>query len=140
MAQREDIHRELDFLTDLLSGRVRWLAGAVLALSWGFAVASPQVSGSSFSVPPGRLLMPMILALAAILSDLLQYIFGYLNNLRMLRAVEANPDGRVGFDRNDPLWRMRSHLFHAKIALAIAAGGWLVLVLGLQLLAWGRPS
>ena len=61
--------------------------------------------------------------------DLVQYIAGYLENLRLLKRVEHERPTEVTYDPKSPLYRAQGALFYAKQVTAIVAVCWLIAIL-----------
>lgn len=128
MPDQNKVIEELDFLTDVLSNRVRTTAAGVLAFCLGFIVEGSQsVTGGFLSAR--EVAPPIALSLLALLSDLLQYVFGYILNMRMLRALSLADGGSLAYDRGALSYRARHYCFYLKIVCALAAAQWLIVLL-----------
>jgi hypothetical protein len=132
MPTRADIRAELNFLSDVLSTRVRTIAAGVLAFAWAFLVeGSTDPNGGLIGA--AQLLGPIVLALLALTADLAQYICGYWLNLAMLRGMDIEESAQVDFDTRNFFYRARLWMFSAKILLSIAGTVWLMVVVGVEL-------
>jgi hypothetical protein len=131
---RLKIMEELDFLTDVLSNRVRTIAGGVLAFCWAFVVEGSQVAGGGF-IAVQELLTPITLAMLALALDLSQYVFGYSLNRRMLRDLALTEQDSLPYQTDALTYRARRWSFNLKIVCALAATVWLLALLGTKMAA-----
>jgi hypothetical protein len=126
---KKELIDELNFLSDVLSERTRWVAGWVLGLGWLVII---QGSDAPRFLAPKDIIPPITLALVALLLDFSQYCFGYVLNLRLLNSFPKNTDS-LPYDTGILLYRLRLFAFYAKIWAALIATAWLVLVLAVRL-------
>jgi hypothetical protein len=126
---KKELINELNFLTDVLSDRTRWLAGWVLGLSWLVMIQSSNAPGF---LAPHDIIEPTALALLALLIDFSQYCFGYILNLRVLNSFPSDTES-VPYDTGSLLYRLRLFAFYAKIAVALVATTWLIVVLAIRI-------
>ena len=127
MPDKVGIANELVALSNRLSEQTRHISFGVLAFCWAFIVEGQIIN--TISVLPS-----VILASASILFDFLQYLVGVLYNLLLLRQMERDSLNQISYDSTHPLYRLRQAMFVLKIALTIAATGWLGNVLVLSFL------
>ena len=127
MPTKKELIDELNFLTDVLSDRTRWLAGWVLALSWLVIIQSGDAPGF---LEPHDIIQPAALALLALLIDFSQYFFGYVLNYRVLHSFSDDTES-VPYDPGSLLYRLRLFAFYAKLAMALVATCWLLVVLAI---------
>jgi hypothetical protein len=110
---KRELIDELNFLTDVLSDRTRWLAGWVLGLGW--LVIIQDASAPAF-LDKRDIIEPIALALLALLIDFFQYCFGYVLNLRLLNSFPADTES-LSYDTGALLYRFRLLAFYARFRL-----------------------
>ena len=130
MPTKKELIDELNFLTDVLSDRTRWLAGWVLGLSWLVIIQNGDAGNAPRFLQPHDIIEPTALALLAFLIDFSQYVFGYVLNYRMLHSFPADTDS-APYDPGSLLYRLRLFAFYAKISIALVAALWLFTVLAI---------
>jgi hypothetical protein len=127
-AEVKEIDQRLDAVTDLMSNRVRTIAGGVAAFGWSIMVGLPDMS--PISINRRLLFMPVALSLASLMADLLQYFVIWMEYIYQR--------SRIGKGYRSGSWRglhmTASLLFTAKIILVAVSACWLVTVLGLSLM------
>jgi hypothetical protein len=127
MPTRAEIRDELNFLSDLISTRVRAISGGVLAISWALLIEgagseAPLVAATGLTVP-------IAAAIATLVADIAQYGFGLLLNLRLYGRMRREALESIAYDSGAPLYRLRQLMFPLKLALCALATGWLIAVL-----------
>jgi len=127
-----EVGLQLTTLSDRISTQVRTLSLGVLAMAWLFLSkdkSAPQLSISQHEV---QLAGIALLAILALVSDLVQYQIGYRYTLRHLRDAERTNATSVTYDKKDLAYKARSAFFYAKQSFVALAAGWLVLLLVLS--------
>ncbi|UFZ05535.1 hypothetical protein LQG66_04240 [Bradyrhizobium ontarionense] len=133
---RKRVSDDLDITTAALTDRSRVISLGIVALCWAFIIGELPKTGG-IKVPAVNLLGPIFLALCAILSDWLQFLFGYFSSLGTLRAIEADPNAANEYDVSSLRYRLRFAMFYAKQVFCFAAAIWFLLAILLTLLsAW----
>jgi len=122
--------QEAQWLSDRLSVQVRWVAVGILAFVWGLIISPPK----GLDLSPKLLLWAGLLAILALLLDLLQYLFGYLYTMQTLRKIEKGKTEQ-SYNRRHPLYRLRDACFVAKQIVVFVAGILLVVAVVPPLLA-----
>lgn len=117
----QQVSQEAQWLSDRLSVQVRWVAVGILAFAWGLIISPPK----ELTLSPKLLLWAGLLAVLALLVDLLQYVVGYIYTMRILRKVEGG--ATENYNRRHPLYRLRHYCFVGKQVIAFAAGAVLVI-------------
>jgi hypothetical protein len=133
---KKELIDELNFLTDVLSDRMRWLAGWVLGLSW--LVIIQGTDAPSF-LERHDIIAPIVLALLALLIDFSRYCFGYKLNLRLINSFPCETE-TIRYDGGTLLYRLRRFAFYAKIAVTVVAASRLVIVLAIRFVHMLRGS
>jgi hypothetical protein len=125
----EELYQELQFLSDRLSTQVRTVALSVIALVWLFVAGASQLT--SLPAMPSRqaLLRIAALALASLVFDYLQYVFGYLAANALRKTAERGGAKSAEYDYADWRYRARSALFWLKQLTVLASVAWLGLEL-----------
>lgn len=111
-----EVSEEAQWLSDRLSVQVRWVAVGILAFVWGLIISPPR----ELAIAQRLVLWAGLLAIAALLVDLLQYVVGYVYTVRILRRMERGID--ASYNRRHPLYRLRHYCFVAKQIIALGAG------------------
>jgi hypothetical protein len=130
---RQKVMEELNFLTDVLSNRVRTIAGGVLAFCWAFVVEGSQNPTGAGLVSVWEVITPIGLALFALTFDLSQYMFGYSLNRRMLRELALKKQDSVPYRTDALAYRARGWSFNLKLVCALVAVLWLIGLLGVKM-------
>ena len=123
MPERSKIIEELNFLSDILSQRVRAFSVGVLVFCWAFVF-----EGKGLSIKD--LMVPGSFAVLALLLDSAQYAAGILLNMVMLRRMRRENKEAIAYDRKHPLYRARQVAFPLKIisvAISIISLFWLLI-------------
>jgi hypothetical protein len=131
MPTRKAIIDELDFLSGLISERVRSAAAVILAFCWAFIVEGAGGDGGFLAA--GAVMPPLLLAVASLVADFVQYLAGLRLNLRTLRRMEREGLDETGYDPRDSLYRLRQLMFHLKMVFLAASLAWLLVVIVLRL-------
>jgi hypothetical protein len=111
-----EVSEEAQWLSDRLSVQVRWVAVGILAFVWGLIISPPR----ELAISQRLVLWAGLLAIAALLVDLLQYVVGYVYTVRILRRMERGID--ASYNRRHLLYRLRHYCFVAKQIIALGAG------------------
>ena len=122
--------QEAQWLSDRLSVQVRWVAVGILAFAWGLIISPPK----GLELSPKLLLWAGLLAILALILDLLQYVFGYVYTMKILRKIEKEKIEQ-SYSRRHPLYRLRDACFVAKQIVVFVAGIVLVVAVVPSLLA-----
>jgi hypothetical protein len=128
MPTRTKVAEELNFLSDLISNRVRTIAGGVLAIAWALLIEGRGANGQPL-VSAHDLTGPMTAAIATLIADVAQYGFGLVLNLRMYRYMQRQDLSEMAYDPRHMLYRLRQWMFQIKLALCAVASFWLVILL-----------
>jgi hypothetical protein len=123
MPTTDKLIEQLDFLSDLLSNRVRTISGGILALAWLFLSG-----GSSSPVLPAKpdrnlLLVSGGLAITALACDYLQYVCGFVETKQVFE--EAKDSGSASYSRTAAFYIARQFFFWLKQVVMVAALGFL---------------
>jgi hypothetical protein len=125
MPTTDKLIEQLDFLSDLLSNRVRTISGAILALAWLFLSG-----GSSSPVLPAKpdtelLLISGGLAITVLICDYLQYLFGYVQTKQVFKQAEKSAGKAANFHSKAFTYRARQLFFGLKQLFMVVALGFL---------------
>jgi hypothetical protein len=121
---------ELRFLSDRLSDSVRTVAWSVLGLVWLFLTGGESSPVLPVAPNKGMLLTSGALALAALVLDYLQYLFGYLTAEQVLKEAEGSAETNAQYDPGGELYRIRTFVFWLKqVVMGLALGALCVAVL-----------
>lgn len=123
MATAHDIMTELNYLTELISKRIRTVSLSVLAFCWAL------IMQDTMSVSPLLIVPSLGLCLLALCGDIMQYIAGFMLNRQMLSRMEKENIEELSYPTSAPLYVLRKKLFVLKIALTVVGAFWLVGVL-----------
>ncbi|MCH8038975.1 MAG: hypothetical protein IH977_01335 [Nitrospinae bacterium] len=123
---------DLNFLTDLISNRVRTISFGVLAFCWLFILQN--TSGQSLIASNKQLMIPVSLAILSLIADLAQYWFGYYSTRLLLSQSEKVKRDDLSYDYHSFSYLMRTAMFFAKQFLMGVATIWLLVILGLKVL------
>lgn len=124
-----EVSQEAQWLSDRLSVQVRWVAVGILAFVWGLIISPPR----ELAISQRLVLGAGLLAIAALLVDLLQYVVGYVYTMRILRRMERGSE--ASYNRRHLLYRLRHYCFVAKQVIALGAGVMLAIAVLPPLLA-----
>lgn len=124
-----EVSQEAQWLSDRLSVQVRWVAVGILAFVWGLIISPPR----ELAISQRLVLSAGLLAIAALLVDLLQYVVGYVYTIRILRRMERGAE--ASYNRRHLLYRLRHYCFVAKQIIALGAGVMLAIAVLPPLLA-----
>ena len=81
------------------------------------------------TIPLSDLLVPICLAISALVADFAQYWFGYLDNLLVKNRMKHNGLEDLEYDENSLTYRLRGMMFYTKQVLMIGAAIWLIAIL-----------
>jgi hypothetical protein len=93
MVSKEDVRKELDFLTDQLSPQVRTTAFEALVFAWGLLVGDSAVARSIAGQLEWHLVAVGAMAVLTMFLDFAQYLAGYINVHSLYRTMgSVNPE------------------------------------------------
>jgi hypothetical protein len=124
MATVAEILEDLNFVTDLLSNRVRTISVSILAIAWLFIAGGD--SSPVLPTKPDRILLLVSggFALLTLICDYLQYIFGYIGTNKVMgQAERSTAPKQADFDYKAFVWRARNALFWIKQGLMVVTLG-----------------
>jgi hypothetical protein len=139
MASKNDILKELDFVTDRLSTQVRSVALGVLAFSWGLIVSDSRVAQDLRELLIKNLVGIGAAAIVVMLFDFLQYLAGYSNTMKAYKEMESLRTDHAEYDEDNKFFKLRKFFFYAKIVGVTLTVLWLVGALGYWI-AFTKPS
>jgi len=129
MAKKERIVDDLQRLTDRISTQVRTVAIGILAISWGVIVGQPQIVGSDSESLRKHLAFIGLVALAVMICDFLQYLFGYLSTKKVLLKMEKEKADEAKYDYAAPTYRLAYFFFWFKQVSLLIACAWLFIAI-----------
>lgn len=133
MASKEDIIKEMDFLSDRISTQVRTVALGLLGITWGLLIGKSEVA-VQIATSTGKNLMAIGgIAILAMFLDFLQYFFGYWYTHSLFKDMEKENKEEAKYKYSDARYRLRTCLFWAKQIILMIAVLWFVVVLFLYL-------
>jgi hypothetical protein len=133
MATKKELIDELNFLTELLSNRIRTISIGILAFCWLFIFNNISGQNTPHLIENQILLVPVFLAISALVADFAQYWFGFVNTRSILRNKEEKGLD-ISYDYYSLSYRLRTIMFYAKQVLVLAASVWLLVVLGIKIM------
>jgi hypothetical protein len=125
----KDVYEELQFISDRISTQVRAIALSVLALVWLFLAGGSSAPALVPSPDRRSLLAMAAFGLAALVSDYLQYLFGYWATSGVRKTAERAKQETAEFIYTDARYRARVFCFWLKQVLTLVAVGWLMVAL-----------
>lgn len=133
MPTKKEIIEELNFLTELVSTRVRTISAGTLAFCWVLIFESIFKKGSTTIISINLLLVPVSLAILTLVADFAQYWFGYVGTHRAFKEMEEEDKEDISYDYTALAYRVRSFMFYMKQALMLASVLSLFIIIGLRI-------
>jgi hypothetical protein len=133
MPTKKETIAELNFLTELLSTRVRTISAGTLAFCWVLIFESIFKKGSTTIIDINLLLVPVSLAILTLVADFAQYWFGYLDAHTAFNEMEEKDKEFINYDYTTLAYRMRTLLFHIKQAFMLGSVLSLLIVVGMRI-------
>jgi hypothetical protein len=130
MASIELIRGDLDSMSERISESSRTISLGVLALVWLFIAGGDETPILSITPSQALLMVSGALVLLSLLSDYLQYFFGYLNSKDVLAEAEASTEKEAKYQTDSKLYQARALAFWLKQVLSVGA----LITLGLALI------
>ena len=121
MPSVEKICEDLEVLSGKISDLTRTISLSVLALVWLFIAGGDDAPILRSSPNGDLLLMSGLFVLLSLLSDYLQFVFGYANSKEVLSVAEASEARQAKYNSKSVLYRARSLLFWLKQLFALSA-------------------
>lgn len=133
ICQRAHLIEDLNWISDRVSGRVWTICVGVLAFCVTFVIQSIEAEEKVF-LEPESVIGPMVLALLALLFDLIQYIAAYRLTYGLLGEIEDEGIQEKRFDTSSLNYKLRTLSYWSKITLCAAAALWLVVTASIRTL------
>jgi hypothetical protein len=126
MPTKDELVKELNWLTEKISSQVWTLNFGTLATTWSLLIAGR--SGEKL-IESGDAIPIILLCIVAMLCELGQYYAGYINALSIKEELKKSGEEEFDYDERAPLYILRECLFYVKAMLSLAAATWLVVIL-----------
>jgi hypothetical protein len=110
----DDLVKRLDSITTRLSDKLRALALGVIAFCWALLAARDPVPQAIASAHHNWILWTAILAIFALLCDLLQSLINYAVSSQLRRSMELKRESSGSFQYDSWLFRLQAWLFWIK--------------------------
>lgn len=133
MPSKDDVLKDLASLSGRISDRLWTVSVGVLAFCITFILEAAGREHSPF-LQPVQVIGPIILALSALVLDLVQYVAGYILNKLVLNEMETEGSEFKLYPSSALSRRVRITAFWLKLVFSIAATGWLIFVVARQTL------
>ncbi|MEL6999248.1 MAG: hypothetical protein ACFB03_12225 [Paracoccaceae bacterium] len=130
MPNKNEVIENLNWVTERISDRVWTVSVGVIAVSLSYIVESASGKSAPF-LQPQQVAIPAVLALLALLSDLVQYVLANRQNIALLRRMEAEGVDEMRFPK-DWMRAGRSAAFSAKFGFCLIAVLWITVVTGVR--------
>lgn len=129
MVCKQDIIKEMDFLSDRISTQVRTVALGLLGITWGVLIGKSDVAlGIARSIGKNLMVIGGIAILAMFL-DFLQYFFGYWYTYSLFNDMEKTNKEEVKYKYSDVRYRLRTCLYWVKQITLMIGVLWFIVVL-----------
>ncbi len=126
---KKDVLDELHTLSDKISSQTRSIGLGLIAVVWALITGSKDVPPVVEAGKRHVLLIILLLSIVALLVDYLQYVSGYLNDLRLVRKAEMRREEAIVFHKSGFLYRFRAWCFVGKQITILSAVVLLAVVL-----------
>ena len=128
MATKEDVLKELNWVTEKISSLVWTVNLSTLATTWSLLIGSASIP-TQYRLQRGEAEPILLCSLLALICEMSQFVAAYVNNRQALHIIER--DHVEDFRYNPKAWsyRLRLLFFYLKIILTFAAA--LILVIRL---------
>lgn len=114
MSSKQDIIKEMDFLSDRISTQVRTVALGLLVITWGLLIAKSDVA-IEVAKPMKKSLMAIGgIAILTMFFDFLQYFFGYWVTHALFKQMERENKDEGKYKYSDLRYKLRVYLFWGK--------------------------
>ena len=133
MPTKKEIIEDLNFLTELISTRVRTISAGILVFCWVLIFESIFKKGSTTIISVNLLLVPVSLAILTLVADFAQYWLGYLVTNRAFKEMEEKDKENINFDCTALAYRLRFFMFYIKQALMLGSTLSLLIIIGLRI-------
>jgi hypothetical protein len=132
MASKDDLLKELNYLSEKISTLVWTLNLGALGLAWSLLITSGVADNVRFSTRNAIwIFVPSIIAL---LCEFGQYLSGYLNARELCYEMEGKNLATFEYRTEDFWYKARQRFFWAKIVFTIAASLILVYTLVMKII------
>ena len=128
MPKIEKIIEDCDWLSDRISSQVRLLGAAVLGIVFTILISEAKTFTPSIKGFTWLAWTSAAFAIVALLTDFLQYVFGYTFTKRLLNQLERAGKNEGKYNYKGYLYRARVWLFRIKLGL-VALAAILILIL-----------
>jgi hypothetical protein len=125
--------QDLDFNSDKISTQIRVVSIGLLVFAWTVLVGESAFLHKISDALGKRLLLIAALSIGVLLLDFLQYVTGYFNTLKVVRAAEEAAKTHAELDRNSTLYRFRDYLFWAKQIVLIGETVYFIVIIAAYL-------
>jgi hypothetical protein len=127
MATKEDLVKELNWVTEKISSQVWTLNLGTLGTTWSLLIASGLPANIRFTTRDA--IWIFVLSLLSLLCEMAQYLSGFFLAKRLHDQIEQSGRTEFQYPTNSILYKARQFFFGWKIVLTIAAAVILVLTL-----------
>lgn len=114
MASKQDILKEMEFLSDRISTQVRTVALGLLAITWGLLIGKSDVAIEVAGSMKRSLMAIGGIAILTMFFDFLQYSFGYLATRTLFKEMERENRDEGKYKYSDWRYKFRGYLFWGK--------------------------
>lgn len=126
MPSKDDLIEELNWISDRVSERVWTISIGVLVFCLTFVVES--IGAQDAFLEPRQVVAPIVLALSAVVFDLLQYLTAYKLSRDHYARMKAEQKSSMPFDYGSWVFKARVVCFRFKILFCMLAAIWLIVV------------
>lgn len=126
MAKKEDLLKDLDWVTEKISSQVWILNLGTLGTTWSLLITTTIPDKLKITFVEARWIF--VSCIAALLCEMGQYLASYIMYFGILKKLEADEHTTFSYDKNSGMRKLRFTFFYAKIALTVAASLYLLLI------------
>ena len=125
MPTKTDVIKNLDWVTERVSNRVWSVSVGVLATALAYIIESTKQDGTPFLLPQ-QVVGPAVVALLALIFDLLQYIAANSQDRALLRRMEKQNVTQLPYDSKSFWYTIRNTAYWVKIIFCFISVLWIV--------------
>ena len=124
-----EIRADLNALSETISTQVRSIALGLVALVWALLTGLKDTPLAVDGGTRRQLLWVALVAVGALVIDYSQYLFGYLDSLRILRKAERENKSQTAYSKSSPYYRARAACYWIKQLTILSGASWMGLII-----------